>query len=69
MFPQQYTTAVIAGQAIGGVFASLTRIISLAIGAGELTSASYFFMIALLVMGVTIGCLTYPLNSVSLQII
>ncbi|KAG0715525.1 Equilibrative nucleoside transporter 1 [Chionoecetes opilio] len=50
MFPEKYMTAVVSGQALGGVFASAARIVSLSTGAHTATSAFIYFMIAVVVM-------------------
>ncbi|KAK3871004.1 hypothetical protein Pcinc_023801, partial [Petrolisthes cinctipes] len=58
-FPEQYMTAVVAGQALGGVFASASRIISLSVGAKDDTSAFIYFLIAVMVMIVTLIAYLY----------
>ncbi|XP_063863896.1 equilibrative nucleoside transporter 1-like [Scylla paramamosain] len=50
MFPEKYITAVVSGQALGGVFASGARIVSLSVGAKDENSAFIYFMIAVIVM-------------------
>jgi equilibrative nucleoside transporter 1/2/3 len=45
-FPHRYITAVVGGQALGGVFAALANIISLVIGASPASSALAYFLIA-----------------------
>ncbi|XP_045113466.1 equilibrative nucleoside transporter 1-like isoform X2 [Portunus trituberculatus] len=50
MFPEKYMTAVVSGQALGGVFASGARIVSLSVGAKDENSAFIYFMIAVIVM-------------------
>lgn len=59
MFPEKYMTAVMSGQAIGGVFASTARIVSLSVGAADATSAFIYFMIAVAVMMLTMGGYLY----------
>ncbi|XP_076060771.1 equilibrative nucleoside transporter 1-like isoform X2 [Oratosquilla oratoria] len=54
MFPERYMTAVVSGQALGGVFASVARVISLAAGANDVTSALIYFCIAVGVMVLTL---------------
>ncbi|KAK7079056.1 hypothetical protein SK128_003325 [Halocaridina rubra] len=56
LFPERFMTAVMSGQAIGGVFASAARIISLSVGAADAISAFIYFMIAVVVMILTICC-------------
>ncbi|XP_018336319.1 equilibrative nucleoside transporter 3 [Agrilus planipennis] len=45
-FPAKYITAVVGGQALGGIFAAIAQIVSLAIGASSVHSAFVYFMIA-----------------------
>jgi len=59
MFPSKYMTAVVSGQALGGVFASGARIVSLAAGADDVTSAFIYFMIAVGVMLLTMSSYLY----------
>ncbi|XP_066971026.1 equilibrative nucleoside transporter 1-like isoform X2 [Macrobrachium rosenbergii] len=59
MFPERFMTAVMSGQAIGGVFASAARIVSLSVGAADATSAFIYFMIAVAVMILTMGGYLY----------
>ncbi|XP_071514783.1 equilibrative nucleoside transporter 1-like isoform X2 [Panulirus ornatus] len=59
MFPEKYMTAVVSGQALGGVFASAARIISLSVGAKDATAAFIYFMIAVAVMIVTLAAYLY----------
>lgn len=65
MFPEKYMTAVVSGQALGGVFASGARIVSLSVGAADATSAFIYFMIAVGVMVITLGAFLYMSNTVS----
>lgn len=65
MFPEKYMTAVVSGQALGGVFASGARIVSLSVGADDATSAFIYFMIAVAVMILTLGAYLYMANTVS----
>lgn len=44
-FPSEYITAVVSGQALGGIFAALAEILSLTFGASPKTSAFVYFMI------------------------
>ncbi|XP_057368673.1 equilibrative nucleoside transporter 1-like [Daphnia carinata] len=45
-FPSGYVNAVISGQALGGIFASLANIVSIAVGASPTQSAFLYFMAA-----------------------
>jgi len=63
MVPAAYMTAVVTGQAAGGVFASAARIVSLASGAGDIWSAFIYFLIAVGVMVLTMGALMYLLST------
>lgn len=46
-FSPVYITAVIGGQALGGIFAALAQIASLAIGASSTHSALVYFIIGI----------------------
>ncbi|XP_068209553.1 equilibrative nucleoside transporter 1-like [Palaemon carinicauda] len=59
LFPERFMTAVMSGQAIGGVFASAARIVSLSVGAADATSAFIYFMVAVAVMILTMGGYVY----------
>nr|XP_053626963.1 equilibrative nucleoside transporter 1-like [Cherax quadricarinatus] len=59
MFPEKYMTAVVAGQALGGVFASGARIVSLSVGAKDENAAFIYFMIAVVVMILTLTAYLY----------
>lgn len=65
MFPEKYMTAVVAGQALGGVFASGARIVSLSLGAQDANAAFIYFMIAVLVMILTLLAYLYMSKTVS----
>lgn len=65
MFPEKYMTAVVAGQALGGVFASGARIVSLSVGAQDANSAFIYFMIAVIVMIFTLLAYLYMSKTVS----
>lgn len=45
-FPKGYVNAVISGQALGGIFAALANIISIALGASPTQSAFIYFLAA-----------------------
>ncbi|XP_050686803.1 equilibrative nucleoside transporter 1-like isoform X1 [Eriocheir sinensis] len=59
MFPEKYMTAVVSGQALGGVFASGARIVSLSVGAQDAISAFIYFSIAVVVMIFTLLAYLY----------
>lgn len=65
MFPERYMTAVVSGQALGGVFASGARIVSLSVGAQDAISAFIYFMIAVVVMIFTLLAYLYMSKTVS----
>lgn len=44
-FPSEYVTAVVSGQALGGIFAALAQIVSLTFGASPTVSAFAYFCI------------------------
>nr|CAD7263292.1 unnamed protein product [Timema shepardi] len=54
-FSPRYITAVVSGQALGGIFAALAEIVSLCLGASPTTSAFVYFMVAnaMLLMALT----------------
>ncbi|KAB7503110.1 Equilibrative nucleoside transporter 1 [Armadillidium nasatum] len=58
-FPQRFINAVGVGQALGGVFASVTRIISVYMGVDDVTSALIYFLIAVVVMVLTLFVYLY----------
>jgi equilibrative nucleoside transporter 1/2/3 len=45
-FSSRYITAVVSGQALGGIFAALAEIVSLCLGASSTISAFVYFMVA-----------------------
>ncbi len=45
-FPDGYVNAVISGQALGGIFAALANIMSIAVGASPTQSAFIYFLAA-----------------------
>jgi equilibrative nucleoside transporter 1/2/3 len=45
-FSSQYITAVVSGQSLGGIFAALAEIASLCFGASSAISAFVYFMVA-----------------------
>jgi equilibrative nucleoside transporter 1/2/3 len=45
-FSSRYITAVVSGQALGGIFAALAEIASLCFGASSTISAFVYFMVA-----------------------
>ncbi|XP_022333789.1 equilibrative nucleoside transporter 3-like [Crassostrea virginica] len=67
MFPIQYMQAIMSGQAIGGVFAAVANILSIALsGSDERNSAFFFFAIATLTsLASLIGYLSLYTNDFS----
>ncbi|KAJ6645911.1 Equilibrative nucleoside transporter 1 [Pseudolycoriella hygida] len=61
LFPSEYITAVVSGQALGGIFAALAEILSLTFGASAKTTAFVYFMIGNVVLLVSI--VTYIIMS------
>ncbi|KAG4072412.1 hypothetical protein HA402_004344 [Bradysia odoriphaga] len=61
LFPSEYITAVVSGQALGGIFAALSEIMSLTFGASAKTTAFVYFMIGNVVLFVSI--VTYIIMS------
>lgn len=53
-FPSEYITAVVSGQSLGGIFAALTEIIALTLGASPQYSAFVYFIIGTVVMLISI---------------
>lgn len=53
-FPTEYITAVVSGQSLGGIFAALTEIIALTLGASAQYSAFIYFIIGTVVMLISI---------------
>lgn len=53
-FPQKYSGAVMAGQGVGGVFAALSMIVALAFSSDPTDSAFIFFLMAIVVIILTI---------------
>lgn len=68
MFPEKYMTAVVSGQALGGVFASGARIVSLSVGAQDAFAAFIYFMIAVVVMVFTLLAYLYMSKTVSMTL-
>ncbi|GAB0099914.1 Equilibrative nucleoside transporter [Sergentomyia squamirostris] len=54
-FPSEYMTAVVSGQALGGIFAALCEIISLTFGASATTTAMVYFSVAIVVMIISLA--------------
>lgn len=63
-FPSEYITAVVSGQALGGIFASLAQIIALTFGAAPKITAFVYFTIGCIVLAIAI--LSYMISSKSL---
>uniref|UniRef100_A0A6B2E9I1 Putative equilibrative nucleoside transporter n=1 Tax=Phlebotomus kandelakii TaxID=1109342 RepID=A0A6B2E9I1_9DIPT len=55
LFPSEYMTAVVSGQALGGIFAALCEVISLTFGASPNTTALVYFSVAIVVMIVSLA--------------
>ncbi|GJQ65552.1 nucleoside transmembrane transporter [Trypoxylus dichotomus] len=55
-FSSKYITATIGGQALGGIFAAISQIIALAIGASSVHSAFVYFMVGNIMILVTLIC-------------
>lgn len=58
-FPSEYVTAVISGQALGGIFASLAEIVSLTFGASPIASALVYFTIGNAVLVLSTVCYVF----------
>lgn len=56
LFPSEYMTAVVSGQALGGIFTALTFILVLAFGAAPNATAFIFFSIGIALILVNIIC-------------
>jgi len=56
LFPSEYMTAVISGQALGGILTALSLILVLAFEAGPSTTAFVFFCMGLLLIIFCIVC-------------
>ncbi|XP_059617518.1 equilibrative nucleoside transporter 3 [Phlebotomus argentipes] len=54
-FPSEYMTAVVSGQALGGIFAALCEVISLTFGASPKTTALVYFSVAIVVMIISLA--------------
>lgn len=50
LFPSEYITAVVSGQALGGIFSALTEIVSLTFGTSPMISAFVYFNIGNVVL-------------------
>ncbi|XP_059488006.1 equilibrative nucleoside transporter 3 [Neocloeon triangulifer] len=53
-FPHRYITAVVGGQALGGVFAALANIVSIWLGASPQSSALAYFLVADIVLATSV---------------
>ncbi|XP_013102561.1 equilibrative nucleoside transporter 1 isoform X2 [Stomoxys calcitrans] len=56
LFPSEYMTAVVSGQALGGIFTALTFLMVLAFGAAPNTTAFIFFSIGIALIFLNIIC-------------
>jgi len=54
-FPPRYMGGVFSGQALGGIFASVTNLVFLALGASVVNAAFYDFLIAVLFLGTALA--------------
>lgn len=54
VFPSEYMTAVVSGQALGGIFTALAFILALAYGASPKTTAFLYFSIGILIVFLSI---------------
>ncbi|XP_013388910.1 equilibrative nucleoside transporter 1 isoform X1 [Lingula anatina] len=62
LFPEGYTQAVMGGMAMGGTFAAVANVISIAAGSSATQSAFYYFMLAAIVLIIAlIAYLSLPL--------
>lgn len=64
-FPSKYIAAATSGQALGGIFAALVSIASLAVSASSTTSALIYFIIA--VVTVLTGLIFYKILSLTVS--
>lgn len=55
-FPSEYITAVVSGQALGGIFAAIAEIVSLTFGASAKTTGFVYFMIGNVVLFISLFC-------------
>jgi len=58
-FPAEYINAMVSGQALGGIFASLSNIISIALGASAVQSAFLYFLAADFTLFLSFGLYAY----------
>lgn len=56
LFPSEYMTAVVSGQALSGIFSALSDIISLTFGAPPKTTAFVYFSIGTLTVIISLAC-------------
>lgn len=56
LFPSEYMTAVVSGQALGGIFAAVAEIISLTFDASPKTTAFLYFNVANVTLVVSLVC-------------
>lgn len=64
LFPSEYMTAAVSGQALGGIFSALTEIISLSFGTSPMVSAFVYFNIGNIVLLVSIICYILMSNTI-----
>ncbi|KDR21110.1 equilibrative nucleoside transporter 1 [Zootermopsis nevadensis] len=66
-FSSRYITAVVSGQALGGIFAALAEIASLCFGASSATSAFVYFMVANVMLLLSLAAYIFLSHSVFFQ--
>ncbi|KAH3852350.1 equilibrative nucleoside transporter 3-like [Dreissena polymorpha] len=54
LFPGKYMQAVMSGQALGGVFAAISNLVTLSVGSGVILSGLSYFLIALFTIAVSL---------------
>lgn len=67
-FSSRYITAVVSGQALGGIFAALAEIASLCFGASSATSAFVYFMVANVMLLLSLAAYIFLSHSVCIWI-
>lgn len=69
LFPSQYVQATMTGQAMGGVFAAVANLVTLAIGSNVINSGLAFFIFATFMAVLTLigyGCLYGIVSKITL---
>ena len=67
MFPEEYMCGVAEGQALGGIFSSIANIVALAMSADEVSSAFIYFLVAVVVMILTLVVFRYVSTTVGFR--